>query len=113
MLRHSLRWTLFKNLNNVNLMATSSFLLRLLSQFGAKSNCSDNVGTLLHFEVGMLTQPLLVFALRHSRPVPVLLHRGRCGMTAAFDAGMIGGRDQIHAAHGRTHAEHGKSIIGN
>jgi len=37
----------------------------------------------------------------------------RCGTTAAFDAGMIGSRDQIHAAHGRTHAEHGKSIIGN
>jgi len=40
---------------------------------------------------------------------------GRYGMTAdlTFDAGMMGGRDQIHAVHGRTHAEHGKLIISN
>ena len=58
-------------------------------------------------------RPLHVFALRRPRPVLVLLHRGCCGTTVAFYAGMIGGRDQIHAAHRRTHAELGKSIIGN
>ena len=54
MLHHNLRWTLLKNLNRVTLIATSSFLLRLLSQFGAKRKCSDNVGTLLHFEVNKI-----------------------------------------------------------
>jgi len=46
------------------------------------------------------------------RPRSLVQGARRCG-TSAFDAGTIGGRDQIHAAHGRTYAEHGKSIIGN
>jgi len=40
----------------------------------------------------------------HTIPVHYTGARGHCGTTAAFDVGMIGGRDQIHATHGRTHA---------
>jgi len=45
------------------------------------------------------------YAYMHPHPAPIhCTGVGPAAMTAAFDAGVIGGRDQIHAAHGRTHA---------
>jgi len=47
----------------------------------------------------------ICFAHMHPHPAPVhCTGVGPAGMTAAFDAAVICGRDQIHAAHGRTHA---------
>jgi len=48
----------------------------------------------------------ICFAYMRSHPAPVHCTGvvTMAGTTAAFDAGVIGGRDQIHAAHGRTHA---------
>jgi len=47
----------------------------------------------------------ICFAYMRLHPAPVhCTGVGPAGMTAAFDAGVIGGRDQIHAAHGRMHA---------
>ena len=43
----------------------------------------------------------------YMRPQPALVHCtgvGPAGTTAAFDAGVIGGRDQIHCCAWRTHA---------
>jgi len=47
----------------------------------------------------------ICFAYMHPYPAPVhCTGVGPAGITAAFDAGVIGGNDQIHAVHGRTHA---------
>jgi len=49
----------------------------------------------------------ICFAYMHPQTHPAPVHCtgvGPAGTTTAFDTGVIGGKDQIHAVHGHTHA---------